>query len=269
MSPSQPTEAVRRASYAPSRKTLEACRDRLLDFVSDFAFEAPSDCAAWLAGVLTTVGRPHFYGPSPLFLVEADQPGLGCAALAQLAALITTGERMPTIDLSVDHERQLSELGAVFRAQRKAVCAAYGRARFGSAALDAALTADAWSVRALGKYPRTFPQVTTWWATGRNVRFNPEADTDRRTVLIRLRANRANLTFGARAQALFTDWKDLRFDAAKLLLGYYAVPEQERPALPAWGSFDRWSALIRGALVWLDLPDPFERRQDDTARGDA
>src|SRR5262245_44615863 len=30
--------------------------------------------------------------------------------------------------------------------------------------------------------------------------------------------------------------------------------------LPAWGSFEGWSALVRSAVVWADLPDPGETR---------
>jgi len=30
--------------------------------------------------------------------------------------------------------------------------------------------------------------------------------------------------------------------------------------LPAWGSFEGWSALVRSAVVWVGLPDPAETR---------
>src|SRR5207253_2424876 len=44
-----------------------------------------------------------------------------------------------------------------------------------------------------------------------------------------------------------------------ILRGYCAAG---RPAqdLPAWGSFEGWSALVRYAVVWIGLPDPGETR---------
>ena len=38
--------------------------------------------------------------------------------------------------------------------------------------------------------------------------------------------------------------------------------------LPAWGSFDEWSALVREAIVWCNLPDPGQTREDLAKRAD-
>src|SRR5262249_26249997 len=47
--------------------------------------------------------------------------------------------------------------------------------------------------------------------------------------------------------------------ALTILRGYCAAgrPDQE---LPAWGSFEGWSALVRSAVVWSGLLDPGETR---------
>lgn len=43
------------------------------------------------------------------------------------------------------------------------------------------------------------------------------------------------------------------------------MPDQ---GLPAWGSFESWSMLIRGALVWSGLPDPAVTRHELEADAD-
>lgn len=43
------------------------------------------------------------------------------------------------------------------------------------------------------------------------------------------------------------------------------MPEQ---SLPAWGSFESWSRLVRGALVWSGMPDPASTRHELEASAD-
>src|SRR5262249_7612544 len=40
------------------------------------------------------------------------------------------------------------------------------------------------------------------------------------------------------------------------------------PKLPAWGSYEPWSRLIRQAIVWAGMGDPYEARLDIEAESD-
>jgi hypothetical protein len=44
--------------------------------------------------------------------------------------------------------------------------------------------------------------------------------------------------------------------AVLTILRAYHVAGQPDQGLPAWGSYEGWSGLIRGAVVWIGLPDP-------------
>ncbi len=49
--------------------------------------------------------------------------------------------------------------------------------------------------------------------------------------------------------------------AALTILRAYHVAGRPDQKLPSWGSFTVWSELIRGALVWTGLADPFLTQQ--------
>jgi len=61
----------------PTQEQAREAVDLLLDIVVDFPFESEAHKAAWLAFLLTLLGRHAFYGPSPLFLMDANIRGSG------------------------------------------------------------------------------------------------------------------------------------------------------------------------------------------------
>lgn len=90
----------------PTQADAEAAAQRLFDIVSDFPFkgtvhvendgdvhevESESHKAAWLAALLTIVGRPAIEGPCPGFLFDGNAAATGKTKLARLPALIASG----------------------------------------------------------------------------------------------------------------------------------------------------------------------------------
>lgn len=143
----------------------------------------------------------------------------------------------------------------------------------GCASLDAALTSpDTWKDRILGKSEMVeLPLSLTWAATGNNVML--QADTSRRTLHIRLDSPEENpeLRTGFQIPHLVPHVKQQRaalVAAALTILRAYHVAGRPRMNLPAWGSFDAWSALIREAIVWCGLPDPGQTREELAKRSD-
>lgn len=141
-----------------------------------------------------------------------------------------------------------------------------------SGSLAAITSPDSWEDRILGKSEvvRT-PLALTWVATGNNVAL--AADTTRRTVHIRLESR-------VEKPEERTDFKHLNlvkytrsYRAEYLHAGLTMLAAYHGAGLPAmnlaaWGSFDGWSDLIRGAIVWCGLPDPGITRQELAKRSD-
>src|SRR5262249_30548655 len=57
--------------------------------------------------------------------------------------------------------------------------------------------------------------------------------------------------------------------AALTILRAYHVAGRPDLNLPAWGSFEGWSGLVRAAVAWVGLPDPGETRLLLQERADA
>src|SRR5258708_34940723 len=56
--------------------------------------------------------------------------------------------------------------------------------------------------------------------------------------------------------------------AALTLLRGYCLAGRPDMELKPWGSYERWSDLVRNAVVWSFLPDPGETRTEIRARHD-
>src|SRR5262249_53126029 len=107
------------------------------------------------------------------------------------------------------------------------------------------------------------PLYMSWYATGNNVAI--AADTARRVCHVRLESpeERPEERQGFRHPHLL-NWVGeqrarLLTAALTILRGYCAAGRPDQ-GLPAWGSFEGWSALVRSAIVWVNMPDPGETR---------
>jgi hypothetical protein len=249
---------------SPTRADAGAARDELLEVISDFPFECAVHRAGWVAGLLTPLARFAFTGPAPLFLVDANVRGSGKGLLLDTISRIVTGEQFTIATYSDDEDELRKRITSLALAGDRMVLLDNVSGRFGNAVLDAALTGTAWEDRLLGgnRMMRS-PLYMTWYATGNNVCV--AADTARRICHIRLESpeerpeNRsgfahANLLAWVGEQR----WR-LLAAALTILRGYCAAGRPDQ-SLPAWGSFEGWSALVRSAVVWAGLPDPGETR---------
>jgi len=52
-----------------------------------------------------------------------------------------------------------------------------------------------------------------------------------------------------------------------ILRAYYAADRPDMD-LPAWGSFEQWSKIVRQAVVWCGMPDPADTREELMATSD-
>lgn len=167
----------------------------------------------------------------------------------------TAGEQAPNND-----EEFRKRITAVAVSGELAVLLDNISTMLGCASFDSALTSTVWTDRLLGfNEIITAPLRAIWYATGNNTVLG--ADTARRTLHIRFNSRLENpeQRQGFRHPQLL-DWVRMNrprlVSAALTILRAYIVAGRPNQGLQSWGSFESWSDLIRGALVWLGLPDP-------------
>ncbi len=248
----------------PTRDDARAARDALLEVVDDFPFERPVHRAAWLAGLLTPLARFAFAGPAPLFLVDANVRGAGKGLLLDSVSRVVTGERFTIAAYTADEDELRKRITSLALAGDRLVLFDNLEGRFGNAVLDAALTGTAWKDRILGvNRMAEAPLYMTWYATGNNVAV--AADTARRICHCRLESpeerpeERSEFRHPDLLAWVGTNRGRLLAAALTVLRAYCAAGRPDL-GLPAWGSFEGWSRLVRPAVVWVGLPDPGETR---------
>lgn len=258
----------------PERPTLADAQRALTDLqdvVCDFDFAAPHHRAAWLALVLTLSTRYAIEGPVPLALVDAPVAGAGKGLLADIACRIGTGraaplDGLPATDDEMDKRMLAWALGG------RSVVSLDNVQKLGGDSLCRMLTARVVGGRVLGATAEAnAPLRITPIATGNNVQLG--ADMHRRVLHIRLapRVEDPSERTGFRHTDLVAHVMRHRprlvAAALTVLLGYVVAG---RPAqdLPAWGSYEAWSALVRAALVWAGQPDPAAGRKELRAQAD-
>lgn len=252
----------------PSKGEVDAALQRLLHLVVDFPFADEIHRSAWLAGVLTLFARHAYDGPTPLFLIDGNVRGAGKSLLCDVAAYIATGRAAPRTTQVADEAEDRKRITAIARAGDFLMLIDNISRPFGNGSFDAALTSRTWKDRTLGSSKIcSYPLHTVWWATGNNVQFRAGADTARRTLHIRLSSPdqnpeaRTDFKIPDLVGFVLKNRAQLAADALTILRAYQVSKESADLRLPPWGSFERWSEVVRGAIVWAGLPDPLKAHE--------
>ncbi|MCY2968364.1 MAG: hypothetical protein NT069_32825 [Planctomycetota bacterium] len=236
----------------------------LTELVSDFPFTTPAHRSGWIAGLLTSVSR-HLMECAPLFLFDACVKGAGKSLLANLISWIALGRDMPGQKYP-NENAECEKIITSFSLQGKPLVLLDNiDVQFGCSSLNSALTSASWTGRILGLSKMfTGSLRITWLASGINVVVQPEMS--RRIVHVRMdptdEAPEKRSSF--KIENIVQHVRDHRgaylSAALTILSAYLRAGKPVRQKLPTWGSFEEWSALIRGAIVWAGQPDPNETR---------
>ena len=270
-----PGDSFPRVPQNPTIDDARQAAEMLLNVVADFEFESESDRAAWVALVLTYIGRPAIDGCTPFFAVTATTPGAGKSLAVDAGSEIAYGRPAARKPFSGKDEETQKAITATALEALPAVLMDNLDRPLGGAPLDAALTALTWSDRVLGfsKTTGDLPLKTVWSGTGNNVRY--KGDFARRVLPIRLATSceRPEERTGFEHPNLLAWVRDnrpkLAVAALTILRAYVVAGRPEQPG-GKWGSFDEWSDLVRGSIVWCGLADPLVTREtakDDDASG--
>lgn len=247
----------------------------LLDVLADFPMYDDADRSAWVSMVLSMIGRSCINGYVPLYAITANIRGAGKSLLADAATLIAYGHRASRKAFTRDDDEMRKTITAVALGAVPSVLFDNLDIQLGGSALDAAITSATWSDRVLGQSRMTgdLPMRTIWVATGNNMAFG--SDIGRRVLPIRLQSpletpeNRSGFIHPNLLNWIESKRPELAVAALTILRAYF-VADCPIQSGGEWGSFESWSAKIRGAIVWAGGADPLPTRAtalagDDTA----
>lgn len=245
----------------------------LLEVVQDFPFASEAFRSAWLAALLTLVGRRAFEGPAPLFLIDGNAAGVGKTLLVRIIARLVTGRDAPAGCAPGGVEEMRKKITSIAIAGEPLALLDNVRDGLDNSALEAALTTTVWSDRRLGSNSMVeLPLSTVWFATGNNMRVG--GDLPRRTIPIRLKCveERPEERSGF-AHPNLLDWvaheRGRLVAAALTVLAAFLRAGRPSQSLAAMGGFEGWTGLIRNALVWAGQPDPALERARFARASDA
>ncbi|MBX2802289.1 MAG: DUF1176 domain-containing protein [Myxococcales bacterium] len=239
----------------------------LLQPFDQVCFLADADRDAFLALILSVVGRGAYNGPCPLFVVNGNLRGVGKTLVASCAGRISTGKVPVPRAWSSSEEEQRKALSTILLHGAADPVAFFDNVavEIGGPTLDMVLTGSGYADRALGSNTeRRVDQIDTVFVmTSNNARFR--ADTARRALTIRLRSMKA------RPEERAFEISDLRghvaarqpdlYAAAITMLRAYIVAGRPPQKTKPFGSFEGWSALVRGTLLFSGRGDPLAARQ--------
>jgi len=260
----------------PSLMSPQSAVNMLHDVVADFPFEKAGHRSAWVAFLITLLVRPAFAGSAPFFLFDANCSGVGKGLLTDVATMIVEGRKACRYSWSKDNEETRKLITTVGVSGVSYLLWDNVVGKLGGAALEQMMTTGVWADRILSLNRQvTFPIRFIAAGTSNNAKLT--SDMTRRTCHCKLLTAEENPSerTGFRHPNLLTYVKSKRRELVMAALsipsGYLKAgrPDQD---LPAWGSYEEWSELVRGAIVWAGLPDPGETREglrdqtdDDTA----
>jgi hypothetical protein len=249
----------------PTREDAQRALEALLEVVVNFPFAQEAHRAAWVAALLTLLARFAFDGPAPLFAVDANCRGAGKGLLLDTLALIAINRPFARAAYTRDDDEMRKVILSVGLRGEPAVLLDNIGGPLGNASLDAALTATEFEGRLLGTNQIVrVPLFTVWFCTANNLVL--AGDTPRRTAHIRIETplenpeERADLVHPELLAWVRANRGRLLVAALTILSAYCRAGKPDMK-LRTWGSFEGWSTLIRNAVVWVGLPDPWLTRQ--------
>lgn len=243
----------------PSKEDARLALDVLKDLVKTFPFVSQADESVALSAILTAIHRRSL-PTAPLHGFTAPGAGSGKSKLVDIASLIVDGREAAVMSLGRSEEESEKRLGAALLAGDAIISIDnIDSARsFGGELFCQALTQKMLKIRILGLSKlEVVPTNAFICANGNNLTL--EGDMTRRAIMCTIDSGeeRPELrVFKTDPLAMVRADRDKYVMAALTVLrAYYVAGKPAQPVIPL-GSFEEWSAVIRGALLWLGEADP-------------
>ena len=250
----------------PSPGEIDRARSIILeDLFVDFPFVQQSDRAHAVAALFLPFVRRMIEGCTPIHLMEAPAPGSGKSLLAELIWLVALGRSCEPTTITRNEEESRKKITSILRRGLPVVVIDNVTDGLRSGQLSAALTADVWSDRILGKSSMVvLPNRATWLVTANNPELSNELS--RRCVRIRIDSGieRPWLRTEFKHSVIRIWAKDNRCELvwASLILIQAWLAEGMPRGDKILGSFESWSAILGGILNVAGIPGFLEDAEE-------
>jgi len=247
---------------APDRDTCGAALSVLEDLLSEFPFENPGSLYVAIAAMVTGLVR-HALPSAPVFGFSAPTSGTGKSLLAEIVGIVVTGRVPVPLSLPPTEEEAAKVFSSVLMSGAPLMYLDNLERPLDGEALCTICTQSSYQARLLGtQQVREIRTLITILATGNNL----AARGDMRTRLLTCQLNakvehpegRSFRRGDLRAFAL-AHRRQLVTACLTILRGYLAAGLPPVDVEP-FGRFEKWSAWVRAALIWLGANDPCETR---------
>lgn len=256
---------------APGRTEAEAALGEVRCPLRGFSFASDVSLSVAVAAMLTAIVRAMMR-TCPGFGITAPVAGTGKSLLAETVGTLATGHAPPAMSQGKTPEEDEKRLAVALRAGDPVLLVDNCERPVEGDFLCSLLSQETVQARILGKSERVLmPTTTMVMATGNNLVL--AGDAARRFVLCHLdaqveRPDQREFDFDPREEVL-AEREALVVAVLTVLRAYHLAGRPGK--LKPFGSFPDWD-LVRGALVWLGLPDPAESREavfeNDPRRGE-
>ena len=254
-----------RVPDSPDKAAARRALDVLKDLIKTFPFVTKADESVALSAILTALHRRSL-PTAPLHGFSAPGAGSGKSKLVDIASLIVDGREAAVMSLGRGEEEAEKRLGAALLAGDAIVSIDNIDAErpFGGELFCQALTQRMLKVRILGLSKNVeVPSNAAIFANGNNLTL--VGDMTRRAIMCNIDSGeeRPELrVFDRNPLAMVRADRNKYVIAALTVLKAFHVagrPGQTTPEgkpITPLGSFEEWSNLIRGSLIWLGEADP-------------
>jgi hypothetical protein len=242
----------------PTREQARAALGTLEDVIKEFPFITGVDRSVALSAMVTAPVRRSLRS-APMHGFSAPVAGAGKSKLVDIASVIATGHEAAVIAQGKTAEEFEKRLGALLLAGAPIIAIDNVEVPLGGELLCQCLTQERVRPRILGQ--SMAPETSTgafFAATGNNLVLI--GDLIRRAILCRLdpKCERPETRVFDRDPVAHAKASHPALVTAGLtiLRAYIAAGQPAKPA--RLGSFEDWSDLVRGTLIWLGCADPVE-----------
>jgi hypothetical protein len=244
----------------------------LYDIVQDFPFVSPEHLSAWMALLLTPFARPTIDGCVPFGLLDKNAHRVGATKLSDIIGEIFSGRSLPRMS-NTNEEEMRKRLLALAISGDPIVLLDNVKGTLDSQVLAGTITSMTVQDRRLGANEIVaMPMRALWLVTSNNLVLSNElvgrALHVRLETSLELPENRTGFKYDPLLPYVHKERPRLASAVLTVLRGYFAAgcPDQ---GLSSWGSFEEWSRIVRGALVWAGMPDPIGGRAELIESGDS
>ncbi|MCC0024425.1 MAG: hypothetical protein H6874_09405 [Hyphomicrobiaceae bacterium] len=258
---------------SPTRKDALHALDRLKDVIKDFPFvpddeagelgDPSSHRSVALSAILTGVCRKALR-TAPGHGFDATSMATGKTLLCDVVSIIATGRPTSAISQGKSEEEFDKRLFSILLQGDPVIVIDNIDRPVRSDEFCTVLTAEEWQCRVLGiSGNKTVPTNVLFLLNGNGLQF--EGDIRTRVIMCHLDAGVENpgaRKFDRDLRTYVPEHRPQLVAAALTVLRAFVVAG--RPGvedLDAFGRFEDWSNLVRGALVWLGEPDPCATRE--------